>query len=344
MATTAQTQTFPCPFCGRRMGIGIELLGKHVRCPHCKQVVLAPRDAASHVVRSGNPTHASGSEPSEPEQFRFPKKREAAESILSDADESTDEAISSQRERKALSPLLPQSSEPPKTEPLPAPPEMPSESELPTLELRHVSAVDGSRPSSPPQPFTPTTPAPIVVHTPPPIAYTNPFAFDPTPAEPKVIPVAAASVESEPSAEAARNSAIPHLNAKLLVILLAIYAVIMTGLAIYGLFFKSSGKLEHRKAELPWRADRGPFSANLKQDYEEQLALDSIPSKPGEIRNYIVCRDTDSRLRSAIRGAIGPILGRVQIRRVLIEVRDKEIPASAIIGFEFTAAEFRNMT
>jgi hypothetical protein len=36
------TQTFPCPFCGRRMGVGIELLGKHVRCPHCKQVILAP--------------------------------------------------------------------------------------------------------------------------------------------------------------------------------------------------------------------------------------------------------------------------------------------------------------
>src|SRR2546429_89822 len=36
------THTFPCPFCGRRMGVGPELLGKAVRCPHCKQTVHAP--------------------------------------------------------------------------------------------------------------------------------------------------------------------------------------------------------------------------------------------------------------------------------------------------------------
>jgi hypothetical protein len=34
--------TFPCPFCGRKMGVGAELLGHKVRCPHCKQVILAP--------------------------------------------------------------------------------------------------------------------------------------------------------------------------------------------------------------------------------------------------------------------------------------------------------------
>ena len=40
-----QTHTFPCPFCGRRMGVGLDLLGRHVRCPHCKQVVQAPHTA-----------------------------------------------------------------------------------------------------------------------------------------------------------------------------------------------------------------------------------------------------------------------------------------------------------
>ncbi|MCS7021446.1 MAG: hypothetical protein NZ703_05265 [Gemmataceae bacterium] len=34
--------TFTCPFCGKRMGILEQQQGKAVRCPHCRQVVLAP--------------------------------------------------------------------------------------------------------------------------------------------------------------------------------------------------------------------------------------------------------------------------------------------------------------
>lgn len=37
-----QTLTFPCSHCTRRMGVGMELMGRQVRCPHCREVVFAP--------------------------------------------------------------------------------------------------------------------------------------------------------------------------------------------------------------------------------------------------------------------------------------------------------------
>jgi hypothetical protein len=37
--------TFPCPFCSKKMGVGPELLGRKVRCPNCKEVLVAPAPA-----------------------------------------------------------------------------------------------------------------------------------------------------------------------------------------------------------------------------------------------------------------------------------------------------------
>src|SRR5215218_5165822 len=41
------TVNFSCPHCGKLMGVGQELLGQHVRCPHCKQVLQAPVQSAA---------------------------------------------------------------------------------------------------------------------------------------------------------------------------------------------------------------------------------------------------------------------------------------------------------
>ena len=86
----SQPLTFPCPFCGRRMGVGMELSGKHVRCPHCKQIVLAPTAAA--VPPAVEPAPAPDSDP----VFNT-TPRESAESILSDPEESEDEVFSSSK-------------------------------------------------------------------------------------------------------------------------------------------------------------------------------------------------------------------------------------------------------
>ena len=127
------TQTFPCPFCGRRMGVRTEMLGRHVRCPHCSQVVLAPTvstgtPAASPRAEDSKPAPVpppaeespnpfafgspprSQSKPHEGEQkpkpdpvarphdepeFIFDQKKESPDSILSDESDSEDEVFSS---------------------------------------------------------------------------------------------------------------------------------------------------------------------------------------------------------------------------------------------------------
>ncbi|MBN9122720.1 MAG: hypothetical protein J0I06_26845, partial [Planctomycetes bacterium] len=119
-----QTVTFPCPFCGRRMGVPADLLGKQVRCPHCKQVVLAPVGAApsgvvpavplpppppppllppsppvlpAPVVVAPPPPPPSLPSSSESELPTFTMQRkEGADSILGDPDESEDEVFGSQ--------------------------------------------------------------------------------------------------------------------------------------------------------------------------------------------------------------------------------------------------------
>ena len=42
-----QTVTFQCGHCRNLMAVGIENLGRQVRCPHCQQVVLAPSQPAT---------------------------------------------------------------------------------------------------------------------------------------------------------------------------------------------------------------------------------------------------------------------------------------------------------
>lgn len=45
-----QTVKFSCAQCGKPMAVGSDLLGKQVRCPHCKQVIVAPATAAAPPV------------------------------------------------------------------------------------------------------------------------------------------------------------------------------------------------------------------------------------------------------------------------------------------------------
>ena len=336
----------------------------------------------------------------------------------------------------------------------------------------------------------PTTPAPIVVHTPPPAAPTNPFAFDPSPARAPVVPKPAPAPIPQPlpkpvvaptplpldespdeaakPARGGRSRAAPAParggSFKTLVFILVPYAAVMTALAVYGLFFKSSEKLDpghplstipdnfgefdpatrKKVSQLKVDADaplpgslrvglgktigigqleiepvavesrtlaivqeskvagqsarnatsnpalvlhlrvkntssdlafcpldpafnrrtgvdkigtqivvgkqtfRGgpigwPFTTHLKRVYEEKQEPDATPLKPGETRDYVVCSDTDSRIRKAVRDSTDTILWRVQLRRGLIDFKGKEVPVTAIIGVEFKAADVKNL-
>jgi hypothetical protein len=41
----AQTIILPCPHCGKKCNVKMELAGKKVKCPHCGQVQLVPEPA-----------------------------------------------------------------------------------------------------------------------------------------------------------------------------------------------------------------------------------------------------------------------------------------------------------
>ena len=122
------------------MGVPGELLGKQVRCPHCKQVVLAPVTAgpapAPAAVAPPPPAPAPRPvavvpppapapvppPPPAPEPdlpvFNIPTRKEGADSIMSEANESDDEVFGSQPGGRlaALPPL-----DPPPPAPPPAP-------------------------------------------------------------------------------------------------------------------------------------------------------------------------------------------------------------------------------
>src|SRR5262245_3952373 len=77
-----QTVNFHCPHCGNLMAVGTNLLGRNVRCPHCRQVVRAPA-AAGEAPAPPAPTPA----PPPPRQpgipsFNVPRPTEAHESIF----------------------------------------------------------------------------------------------------------------------------------------------------------------------------------------------------------------------------------------------------------------------
>src|SRR5262245_55833421 len=75
-----QTVNFNCPHCGNLMAVGTNLLGRNVRCPHCKQVVRAPAAPGEAPAPPAitPPPPRPGAIPS----FNVPKQTEALESIF----------------------------------------------------------------------------------------------------------------------------------------------------------------------------------------------------------------------------------------------------------------------
>lgn len=77
-----QTVNFHCPHCGNLMAVGMNLLGRNVRCPHCKQVVRAPAAAGEPPAVSGPVPQAPPLTPAPPPQFNVPTPTEHHESIF----------------------------------------------------------------------------------------------------------------------------------------------------------------------------------------------------------------------------------------------------------------------
>ncbi len=75
-----QTVNFPCSFCSKPMAVGLNLLGRNVRCPHCKQVVQAPVSANAPVAAPPPPPPPPPPQPPPPTP-----KVDGQESIFGDA-------------------------------------------------------------------------------------------------------------------------------------------------------------------------------------------------------------------------------------------------------------------
>jgi hypothetical protein len=71
-----QTVNFNCPHCGNLMAVGTNLLGRNVRCPHCKQVLRAPAAAG------GVPAPPVPTPPPPVPTFNVPRPTEHPESIF----------------------------------------------------------------------------------------------------------------------------------------------------------------------------------------------------------------------------------------------------------------------
>jgi hypothetical protein len=61
--------------------------------------------------------------------------------------------------------------------------------------------------------------------------------------------------------------------------------------------------------------------------------------QPGEQLSTLVCTDPDAEVGKALAGFRGKLVWRIQVRRGLVRASEREVPATAVIGVEFTNAD-----
>ena len=292
-------EIFPCPFCGRRMGVGVDSLGKKVRCPHCKQVVLAPAPKlpAPPPVPVVPPPVPDDPASDEVSVYTFPK-REAHDSILGnpEEDDGGDEVFSSS----------------------------------PAIRVPVVDAPEREPPAPPvpvPIPVAPVV-VPVVV-TEVPATVANPWAaMEEIGSLPTVqpIPVEVDELPKEPRRErkshrerarAAPAGAGGAMLFKIGFFVLLPYALLMTGLAVYGLFFKTA-KVEtgHPLSTIPDNFGEFPPAERRK------VGKLGVP--------------LDGPLPPELKVALGEKLqvGAVEVEPVRVEVRPLKIVTTAKTGDE----------
>lgn len=84
----------------------------------------------------------------------------------------------------------------------------------------------------------------------------------------------------------------------------------------------------------------GGVAAERRQWVEGRKNLDSLGLGPGEALDTFVCTDgDDATVLPELERFHGTLLWRVQLRRGLVRVGQREIPATAVVGVEFTARD-----
>lgn len=149
-----QTVNFHCPHCGNLMAVGTNLLGRNVRCPHCKQVVRAPAAAGEPPGITIPAPQAPPLTPAPPPQFKLPAQTEHHESIFG---ERHDEDVFGSEPLKPTMPSVLAPAPPTLEETVAAPPP-PSPHQPPNRELAETEAYEGQSPLE--FPFIPTNDEP----------------------------------------------------------------------------------------------------------------------------------------------------------------------------------------
>ena len=86
----------------------------------------------------------------------------------------------------------------------------------------------------------------------------------------------------------------------------------------------------------PWYP-RGSKKENQRREWVEGRQTNATLN-PGEETTTFVCTDgDDARVIQAATNYQGTMLWRVQLRRGLVPVRNKEVSATAVVGVEFTS-------
>ncbi len=90
---------------------------------------------------------------------------------------------------------------------------------------------------------------------------------------------------------------------------------------------------------LPLALSGGKSSQSTRETVEGGNLNKSLD--PGEDTTAFLCTDGDDEATQSIFNYKGPILWRIQVRRGLVEVGSKQIPASAVIGVEFSITDIK---
>jgi hypothetical protein len=84
------------------------------------------------------------------------------------------------------------------------------------------------------------------------------------------------------------------------------------------------------------RSNRGKFRADDPREYVKGQENDNQVLKPGADRASILCTDPGNReILQTLQGSQGPMVWRVHLRRGLVDVGDREVSATAVVGVVF---------
>jgi hypothetical protein len=86
---------------------------------------------------------------------------------------------------------------------------------------------------------------------------------------------------------------------------------------------------------LPWKPGQPPG------DWITIEGLQYKTLQPGEQITTLVCTDPEEHVSKLLANFQGPLLWRIQVRRGLVQVGEREYPATGVVGVRFQAADIR---